>query len=108
MKIRSETVAMLRLIDDEEFPVTVADVARRLDQIPQTVRNQLNRLERAGLLIMERRYTPPSKGVAGRPTLQYFRTSAKAKQILAERPHIPAAAARKTKPVNSVFSLAYT
>lgn len=103
MKIRSETIAMLRYIDKQGIPVTVSEVSNHLERCNQSVRNQFNRYVDAGLLKLERRYD--RTGRVGRPTLDYFMLTIRAKDLLAKHPHIKAWAPPTRPVVNSVFAL---
>jgi hypothetical protein len=106
MKIRSETIAMLKLLDAQEFPDTARGFAQIAGTHEETMRTYLNRYHAAGLLNKEERYNHKPTGMPGPKKVAYYWTNAKAKELIASREDIPQ---RKPKParrmVNSVFAL---
>lgn len=103
MKIRNETIALLRYIYEQEVPVSVTDVADKLDRRKESLRNQFKRYVEANLLKVEERYDK-HRG-AGRPVVQYFTTTLKARALLDRYCHIKACQPKIKPRVNSVFSL---
>lgn len=110
MKIRNETIALLRYVHEQEVPVSIAEVATKLDRRKESLRNQFKRYVDANLLKVEERYDKHGSS-GGRPTTQYFTTTLKARAVLNKHCHVEACREKPRARVNSVFSLgesAYT
>lgn len=108
MKIRSETITLLRLLAAEDLPVTDRYLAHKIDGTYNDMRARTKRLLRAGLVGMELRYHICHE-CGTRRKLPHYWISAQGRQELEKRNDQPQPSAapkrRHRSVVNSVFAL---
>lgn len=111
-RVRADTVAFLKWLDEQDLAVSAKWVAQRLGLNDITLRRKMVAMKDAGLLRMEERRVLMRRGTGHRnspirlkpDTEMYFWIGAKGREILEQHP-----AAKATEPrfkiVNSVFAL---
>lgn len=106
-RLRSETIALLRYIDEQEFPVSASELSGMLGMHDVPMRRRLAKLNEAGFLGMEQRYIRGSR-TNNRILCKYYWATANAKIAIRARPDIETLVP-KAVPIqyliNNVFSL---
>lgn len=108
-KMRSETVALLMFLQEQEFPVKASTIAVEANMDISCMRNRLNRLYEENYVAREQRYVPVGNQ---RARVYYYWISTQGVQYLRSRDltnitHIKHRARQKPpkRLVNSVFAL---
>jgi hypothetical protein len=104
MRIRSETVNLLTVLDGLNGAFSVAEAAARTGQREEGIRNTLHRYAEAGLLNCYRQ-TVNVEHKTGPKNIHFFTLTNDARQVLQDSGVKPNTPRMPRRVINSVFSL---